>query len=91
MITIVSDLMVELVRCGMQAQHPVESPECFVEKIGNAVRTRLTESVELVGVSWRELESEQHLGGGVAGRQEIFQLIAGVVPAAGGVDIGSGR
>ena len=46
MITIVSDLMKQLVRSGMEFMNPVETPFRFVENVGNSVGLRPAQGVD---------------------------------------------
>ena len=43
MIAIVGDLVIELIRRGMQLEHPVQAPTRFVQEICNAVGAGLAE------------------------------------------------
>src|SRR5262249_46399085 len=42
-IAIVGDLVIKLIRRGMQLEHPIQSPTRFVEHVGDSVRAGLAE------------------------------------------------
>ena len=49
--------------------------------------TKLAEGVRMIGeIVRRQLVGDQHLGGRIAGREQILQQIRRVVPTAGGIE-----
>src|SRR5882672_2332202 len=79
----------------MQLEHPVQSPARFIEDVGNAVCAGQAERIDVIGGHigdscnsslQRELICEEHLGGGVARGEEVFQQVSGVMPASAGVE-----
>jgi hypothetical protein len=72
MIAIVGDLVIQLVRRGMELEHPGEPPARLVEDVRGCAG---------------HLMGEQQLRGRVARGEEILQLIARVVPPAGRIQI----
>src|SRR5512143_995764 len=98
MISIVRNLVKELIGSWMELEHPIEAPARLVQNIRNAVWSRLTELVESV-IKLRtpflvcarpfclQLKSQQHLCSRVAGGQKVFQKVARVMPPSGRVEI----
>ena len=76
----------------MQAMDPVEAPAGFIEHVGQAVSSRLAQGVDLIGKSpGIQFVGIQHAGRRKAAGDQVLELIAGIVPAAAGVDIGGIR
>ena len=94
MVAIVGHLVVKLVGRRVKLEHPLEAPARFVEQVGQAVRARVALGVDAVGEARSpgrgasaQLIGQEHLGRGVAGGDVVLQQVAGVVPAAAGVDL----
>ena len=68
--------------------NPVQAPFGLIEHIGNAVGAGLAQGIDLVAKAIGiQFIGEQHVGCRIAGGDEIFELVAGIVPAAAGIDI----
>jgi hypothetical protein len=91
-IAIVGHLVNQLVGSWMQLVQPVEAPFRLVEHVGDSVRTGLAKRVGGVAkTNGGELIRQEHPGGGVAARDQVLELVAGVVPATRNVDEGGVR
>src|SRR5205814_5550203 len=106
-IAIIGDLVIKLLRRRVQLQHPIQAPFGFVEDVRDAVGAWLAESIELVHGLKRDKSSafyvrtksrfgtefigQEHLGGGVAGGEEVFEQIGSVVPSAARIHISAVR
>ena len=47
-------------------------------------------AINKLAILLREFISEEHLCGGIARSQQVFQLVARIMPAAGRVDVSAG-
>src|SRR5688572_4895853 len=72
----------------MKFVDPFKSPLRFVEYVRNSIGPVLaTELVDHVcELLFLQLIRKDHSGSGVACRDEVFKLIAGVMPSAAGID-----
>ena len=103
-VAVVGHLVIELIRGRVEFEHPLDPPLGLIEHVGRPVRSRPSSRVDAVGKKpirrvfpalgsglLMELPGQQHLRGGIAGSQEVFEQVRGIVPASANVDLCTAR